>query len=600
MQPNEPAYKQSPESAYCGAASATSYSGSTTTVSGTASFQYRKIQTVGLCVGLCGTPQTLGTTYAEVRIVDSAGTTIQCGETDATGNFSMTIPQTAGSYKVQVYSRSYTDKVRASVLADIYTAAPYVVESAFAVTAGQNTVSGLTVLASARSNDSDGKIPGAAFNILANIFWANEFIRKNTVNTFVADKVTVMWKAGFNPYSYFNAPSVLASFYIASEDRLYILGGKNNNVNTSDTDHFDDSVILHEYGHFLEAHYAQSSSPGGSHNGNFIIDPRLAWSEGWANFFQAAVQNDVMYNSSYTGPRKGTGGFSSYLDTVGFAGDTGETGGSTSIQISRDLTEDGASATKDRVATNEGVFREFSISRTLYKSLTNGGGLPFAALWDAFKALRADSNITYRFANFGLYNSLLANVLSTTYPMQNLTTWNSVLSNEQQKKDITLYSNTLNTAAPSGGTCTATVALSPVVDVDYGYYRSNLLVSNRFYSFYHDGNSKKIGLRYANSGNDIIDLNLYLYKEGYYYSEEEEELESGFSNSTLVRRSKGVNNSSNAETELVDLAGLPAGNYMINVKAATYGKISAALDGTANFYLYFGTNSVVTTCLVPN
>jgi hypothetical protein len=498
---------------------------------------------------------------------------------------------------VQVLSRSLSSKVKASVLKDIYSALPYSISKQFTISASATSVTIPTPFVASARITEDSDLSGAAFNILANIFWANEFIRGNTTQTsFVADKVTIFWKQGFNPYSYFNAPSVLASFYVSSEDRLYILGGKNGDVKASDTDHFDDSVILHEYGHFLEAHYGRSDTPGGSHNGNFIIDPRLAWSEGWANYFQAAVQNNIVYSNSYSGPKKGTSGWTGYVDTVGFSGDSSEGSGSSyGIQINRNLAELNADAVYDKASTNEGIFREFSISRTLFKSMTNASGVPFGAIWDAFKAIRANSS--YKFINFGLYNGILNTTLTSNYSSQGMTTWNSVLTEENQVKTRNLYGRNI---ATDGSTSCSEIALSPVVDQSLNYDRSNQLMSNDFYTYYHDGTNKQIVLKSRNSGANIIDMNLYVYSDGYYYSEEIQEAQANFSNSTMVRKSKTINIGSTNETEVVDMSGLPAGYYMIDVKASTYGKNSASLNGTANYYLYIGTSSVVTACLVPN
>ena len=595
LEPDNNDYTQNPESAYCGAAQATSYSGATTTITGTATFQYRPLVLTSN-KGLYGNPVSKGVTYAEVHIVDSSGNTIQCGETDSLGAFSLAVPQVAGTYYVQVFSRSMSSKVKASVLKDIYSALPYSISKQFTISASATSVAIPTpFVASARiSEDSD--LSGGAFNILADIFWANEFIRGNTSQTsFVADKVSVFWKQGFNPYSYYNAPSVLASFYVASEDRLYILGGKNGDVKASDTDHFDDSVILHEYGHFLEAHYGRSDTPGGSHNGNFIIDPRLAWSEGWANYFQAAVQNNIVYNSSYSGPKKGSSGWTGYVDTVGFGNDSVEGSGSSyGIQINRDLSELNSAAVYDKASTNEGVFREFSISRTLFKSMTNASGIPFAAIWDAFKALRTSS--TYKFINFGLSNSILNTTLTSSYSSQGMATWTSVITEENQKKDTSLYGRFI---ATDGTTSCSEIAMSPVADQSLNYDRSNQLMSNDFYTYYYDGSGKQIVLKSRNSGANIIDMNLYVYSDGYYYSEEIQEAQASFSNSTMVRKSKTLNTGSTNEIEVVDMSGLPAGYYMIDVKASTYGKTSASLNGTANYYLYIGTSSTVTSCLVP-
>ena len=74
---------------------------------------------------------------------------------------------------------------------------------------------------------------------------------------------------------------------------------------------FDNDVIIHEYAHFLESTLARTDSFGGPHNGTQPIDPRLAWSEGFANFFQAAVQETADYRDSHgvTGEDSSFGGF---------------------------------------------------------------------------------------------------------------------------------------------------------------------------------------------------------------------------------------------------------------------------------------------------
>ncbi|MBK9322171.1 MAG: hypothetical protein IPM97_04295 [Bdellovibrionaceae bacterium] len=594
--PDQSDPSQHPEAAYCGSAQKITYAAPVTTVSGNAKFYYRNLDwTSSMCQGLCNNPVSTNIPLAEVHILDAANNIIQCGETDANGNFTnMQIPRSDGSYKVRVLSRSNTSSVRASVLEDIYSATPYSIEAAFAISGGQSTVTGVNLAASARASDSNSKIPGGAFNILANIYWANQFLRAQSGNpTFVADKVTIFWKAGFNPYSYYGSPNALASFYVSNEDRLYILGGKNGDVKNSDTDHFDDSVILHEYGHFLESHYGHSDSQGGSHNGNFIIDPRLAWSEGWANYFQAAVLDTIVYSSS--SGIKGSGGYTNYIDTVGFKSDSVEgTGSSAGISIRVSMTEAAATAVYDKPAANEGVFREFSISRTLFKTLK--AAIPFSAVWQAFTSLN-DVVGTYtpphKFINFGLFNYKLNTRITDS--TQN-TNWRAILTEENQKRDTTLYGNTLNAQAPSPS-C-PTVNMNPVVDAVYGYDRSNQLMSNDFYTYYHDGQSKTLSLIYStgSGGADIVDLNLYLYANGYYYSEEVQEAQAGFSNSTLLKKSKTINVSSNAQSESVDLTGLPAGYYMINVKSSTYGKTASSFDtATATYYLYSGS-----LCLVPN
>jgi hypothetical protein len=51
----------------------------------------------------------------------------------------------------------------------------------------------------------------------------------------------------------------------------------------------------------LAAKFSRDDSIGGAHRLGDNLDPRVAWSEGWANFFSAAVLNDSVYRDS-TGP----------------------------------------------------------------------------------------------------------------------------------------------------------------------------------------------------------------------------------------------------------------------------------------------------------
>ena len=62
----------------------------------------------------------------------------------------------------------------------------------------------------------------------------------------------------------------------------------------NDTDEFDDPVLGHEFGHFIEQSFSRSVSPGGPHNGS-PTDPRLAWGEGYGTFFGAELADSSVY-----------------------------------------------------------------------------------------------------------------------------------------------------------------------------------------------------------------------------------------------------------------------------------------------------------------
>lgn len=91
------------------------------------------------------------------------------------------------------------------------------------------------------------------------------------------------------------------TFYF--DNTIHLLG------ETADDDGFDDTVMLHELGHYVEDVEGRTDSPGGNHDGS-PVDPRLAWSEGWATYWSMAVRDLPIYMDTNAG-----GGFSQNADT---------------------------------------------------------------------------------------------------------------------------------------------------------------------------------------------------------------------------------------------------------------------------------------------
>ncbi|MEN0058228.1 MAG: hypothetical protein AAGB31_05290, partial [Bdellovibrio sp.] len=405
------------------------------------------------------------------------------------------------------------------------------------------------------------------------------------------------WKAGFNPYTYYNYSTPL-SFYSTGERKLYILGGVSGDVKSSDTDHFDDSVVLHEYGHFLEDVYSNAVSPGGSHNGSFIIDARLAWSEGWANYFQAAVLTgaDANDNSAVEDRIPSIKRYHYYVDTYGYKG----SGNSAGIGIAFNLAAVGTDTNEpDNVSSDlagTGTFREVSISRTLYKSSRNtsstydtgktGGGVSFANFWRAFagednSTYNSSNPAPYSFAQIGTFpipNSGLFNWLLTKNSVSS-SAWDSILTEEKQNKTTHDYAYLL--ASTTG--CTSSTfnggAIETRMSVSDPVRHSNQQMNNDFYLYYHNGSSTTLKLTYSTTGT-ALNLDLILYY-GHYVYFEDDYWYANYSSSYIARQSR-----TSGTTEQISLAGLPAGYYMLNVKINAYNKLSSDLTGTATYQLF--------------
>ena len=85
------------------------------------------------------------------------------------------------------------------------------------------------------------------------------------------------------------------SHFDAITDQLFILGKED-----VDTDEFDLHVVVHEWGHWFEETISRSDSIGGAHASGERLDPRLAWSEGFATALSAIVLHpDHVYSDSY-------------------------------------------------------------------------------------------------------------------------------------------------------------------------------------------------------------------------------------------------------------------------------------------------------------
>ena len=80
------------------------------------------------------------------------------------------------------------------------------------------------------------------------------------------------WAPGVSPSDY-DKNLLPSSFWIWSKKQLYILGGSKGDVDRSDTDHFDSTIIIHEYAHVLEDQFSIRDSVGGAHFGDNILDP---------------------------------------------------------------------------------------------------------------------------------------------------------------------------------------------------------------------------------------------------------------------------------------------------------------------------------------
>lgn len=519
------------------------------TISGSADYQFR----------IAGNGAVSGTTRpirkAEVKIYNGSAL-IQCGATDDNGAFSFSIPQAGNAHTVRVSSVIYNTVTRAYVLNNPTNRTFHSIETSFT----PDTTKSVGILtATAGSNTA---LKGGAFNILDQVHTANEFLVAETLGctSLFANcpvfpggpLVRIFWDKGVDPGPYVNSSGL--SYYLPGFRELYILGGEDGDVDISDCDHFDNSIILHEYGHFIEDVFTKTNSPGGGHDGDSIIDARLAWGEGWANFFQAAITGIPIYRDTYGN-----------VDGGGSPGDA-------YFNESLETPENDIPSTM-----GEGNFREFSISRLLWDAIdpANEPGVddvesPFAELWTVLADPTSGfASTSLRFRNIGLFHSIQKNLSGGS-------NWALIRASEMHRDSQEDYARPV----VRGGSC------SPItIQAQHGATQlengnasnSNQFASNDFYSYYHPGGAFTFALNYTTTPNPAADLDVYIFAENYV-----------FTKPALAQAKTAVVTSASSGTEPLNIS-LSPGYYMINIRVNTTGGV---LGNAANYTMTLGGQSL--------
>jgi hypothetical protein len=219
---------------------------------------------------------------ARVEVVDTASqSVVSVSETDARGRFTVPVPASPGLV-IRVVSRLRSFDLRVADNTNSNVLYP-ISSPAFD---GRQPASGMVL--------TDNTRLSGAFNILEVVERANATVKLADPNV-VPPPVTIYWSTR-NTNRFGNTAQGFigtSEFFIAS-NTAFILGDR-----ATDSDEYDDAVIAHEYAHMLAAKFSRDDSPGGPHSVGDMLDPRVAWSEGWANFFSSVVRNDAIWRDSY-------------------------------------------------------------------------------------------------------------------------------------------------------------------------------------------------------------------------------------------------------------------------------------------------------------
>lgn len=277
--------------------------------------------------------------HAQVEVV-SGSTVIASAETDGSGNYSVSFTPPGGAVYVRVLTQTQT--TYAAAVKDDGASAVYAVKSADVTVAASeawrvNLVAGVSGA-------------GPSFNVFDNVI-KTQVVLKNITGQ-IPPYLLVYWYDGKTAGTY---------YYNSGGTRfIHLLGS------STDSDVYDDAVILHETGHYVLDAYSKDTSPGGDHSLTGHLDLSLAWSEGWAGFWSgfARKQHGSITGASDPNPEW-------YVDTQGNSAS-------------------GFSASSWEISSPSfpvtGADNELSISNVLWNIYDAGAspklGLGYAGIWD--------------------------------------------------------------------------------------------------------------------------------------------------------------------------------------------------------------------------
>lgn len=420
---------------------------------------------------------------ARVEVVDaSSGSLISVSETDIDGRFNALVPQSAVT--IRVLSRLRNTDLR--VVDNTNGNQLYTISTDFDIRERSQALIVDTTRAS------------GAFNILEMIQRGNDLVRLADPRI-ITPTPAIQWSVR-------NTAPRATAFGVTS-NTAWIRGDR-----ATDSDEFDDAVIIHEYAHILAARFSRDDSPGGMHGIGDSLDPRLAWSEGWANFFSSAARSDAVYRDSMVSAN-GSG-------------------------IYRFDIEDNRPPTDKPGYDSEASIH--SLLWDLFDAQSDVGDTvqyPFAVIWDALTDLRNDRFV---YLPYFLERFLTRNP-SETDSVRAMVLTRSIDFQPNVRPSVT-------NPFPKG------VSLGSLVQgsVDsLSLKRFNLATSSHFYTFTTSGEAVAIRLDITGLGNATNgsgnDLDIFLLDE----------------NGRMI---DGSDRGLNGQSELISRR-LPAGTYVIEVRS---------------------------------
>ena len=232
--------------------------------------------------------------YILIKALDDNAQVLAQTTTNDKGEYTIYVPKDT-PVKIRAYARMFKEGVwDLSVVDNTNLKSMYVVEGALH-NSGQNTTRRSLHASSGWDGQSySGTRNAAPFAILDSINTVMQKVLKASPNI-VFPQLTINWSVNnVSVGGDTDLGQIGTSSYTSDDGNMWILGDAN-----SDTDEYDDHIIIHEWGHFFEDKFSRSDSIGGGHSAGDALDIRVAFGEGFGNAISAiATDNPIYYDTS--------------------------------------------------------------------------------------------------------------------------------------------------------------------------------------------------------------------------------------------------------------------------------------------------------------
>jgi len=253
--------------------------------------------------------------YLLIKAIDENGQVLAQTTTDDQGEYTMYVPKDI-DIKIRAYARMFKKDVwDLSVVDNTNLKSMYVIEGALHDSGDGTSRRDLHAASGWDGQSYSAPRDAAPFAILDSINTIMQKILSAKPNI-KFPHLLVNWSINNVPVGGDPDLGQIGTSSYTGDNNLWILGDVN-----SDTDEYDDHIIIHEWSHFFEDKFSRSDSIGGRHSSGDALDIRVAFGEGFANAMSAiATDNPIYFDTS--GFNQASGWFmnieSSYQENPGW------------------------------------------------------------------------------------------------------------------------------------------------------------------------------------------------------------------------------------------------------------------------------------------